>query len=54
MVRAGAIGKRVVDELTELGCDIATGCADTDIADTAREAFQGRTLDDYYTEGTNQ
>jgi len=48
MTRAGAIAKRVVDELEELGCDTKTGCPDNT---AAMEAFAGRTLDDYYTEG---
>ena len=51
MVRAGAIGKQVVRELEELGCDIQAGCADSDVGAAAREAFANRTLDDYYTEG---
>lgn len=48
MVRAGAVGKRVVDELTGLGCDIVNGCPDNA---QAKSAFAGRTLSDYYTEG---
>lgn len=48
MVRAGAIGKRVVDELTEMGCDIQKGCPNNK---EAARAFNGRTLSDYYTEG---
>ena len=48
MTRAGAIAKRVLDELKALGCDTMTGCPDNA---AAMEAFQGRTLDDYYTEG---
>lgn len=48
MVRAGAIGKRVVDELTEMGCDTQKGCPDDR---DAVKAFSGRTLKDYYTEG---
>ena len=48
MVRAGAVGKRIVDELTEMGCDIAAGCPDMQ---AAKDAFAGRTLEDYYTEG---
>ena len=51
MVRAGAIGKRVVDELTELGCDVQNGCADGEVGTAARAAFAGRTLADYYVEG---
>ena len=48
MVRAGAIGKRVVDELTEMGCDTQKGCPNN--RDAIR-AFSGRKLKDYYTEG---
>jgi hypothetical protein len=48
MVRAGAVGKRVVDELTELGCDIAKGCSGNQ---AAIAAFAGRSLADFYTEG---
>jgi hypothetical protein len=48
MVRAGAIGRRVVDELEEMGCDTKKGCPD--MRDAVR-AFSGRTLRDYYTEG---
>lgn len=48
MVRAGAIGKRVVDELTRLGCNVRNGCPNNQ---RARDAFAGRTLADYYTEG---
>lgn len=42
------MAKRVLDELAELGCDTKTGCPDNT---AAMEAFEGRTLDDYYTEG---
>jgi len=48
MNRAGAIARRVLEELEGLGCDTKTGCPDND---AAKAAFQGRTLDDYYTEG---
>jgi alkaline phosphatase len=48
MVRSGAIAKQVVDELEGLGCDTTTGCPDNS---AAMNAFRGRTLDDYYTEG---
>jgi hypothetical protein len=48
MIRAGAIARKVVDELTSIGCDIAAGC----VGNTAAQArFEGRTLADYYTEG---
>ena len=48
MTRAGAIAKRILDELEELGCDTSTGCPDNE---AAMAAFEGRTLADYYTEG---
>jgi alkaline phosphatase len=48
MSRAGAIAKRVLDELQGLGCDTKVGCPDNL---EAIEAFAGRTLDDYYTSG---
>lgn len=46
MVRAGAIAKKVIEELEDAGCDIANGC------DASLKAqFAGRTIQDYYTEG---
>jgi alkaline phosphatase len=51
MVRAGAIARRVIDELESLGCDTKIGCSSSDEGDNATLAFQGRTLADYYTEG---
>jgi alkaline phosphatase len=48
MTRAGAIARQVIDELESLGCDTMEGCPDN--AD-AMEAFEGRSLSDYYTEG---
>jgi hypothetical protein len=50
MIRAGAIAKQVIVELESMGVDIKTG-ATGDIADAAKAAFAGRTLDSYYTEG---
>jgi hypothetical protein len=50
MARAGAIGRRVVDELEGLGCNTKMGCP-TNAA--AKAAFAGRKLKDYYLEGTN-
>lgn len=48
-VRAGAIAKRVIDELEEeYCCPIGTGCPDNDVA---KAAFHGRSLQDYYTKG---
>lgn len=49
MIRAGAIAKRVVEELEALGCNTKIGCPDHA---SAIAAFSNRTLDDYYTEGT--
>ena len=51
MVRAGAIARRVLDELEELGVDTVHGSPGTPQGEKALAAFQGRTLDDYYTEG---
>mgnify|MGYP005848497243 CR=1 FL=1 len=48
MARAGAIARRVLDELKSLGCDTKVGCPNNT---AAKEAFVGRTLDSYYTEG---
>jgi alkaline phosphatase len=48
MIRAGAIARRVIDELENMGCDTKVGCPDLSMA---AEAFKGRTLADYYTEG---
>lgn len=50
MIRAGAVAKQIIAELEELGVDIKEG-ATGDIKSAAKEAFAGRTLDDYYTEG---
>lgn len=52
MIRAGAIAKKVLDELTEMGCDTKVGCPD--MAEAANAKFAGRTLDDYYTEGKGE
>ena len=49
MIRAGAVARKVLMELEEMGCDTTNGCPD--MADTAKAAFAGRTLSDYYTEG---
>lgn len=51
MVRAGAIARKVIDELEAMGCDTMVGCPDSDIGDMALTSFAGRTLADYYTEG---
>jgi hypothetical protein len=48
MVRAGAIARQIIDELEELGCDTKEGCPGLK---EALDAFEGRTLEDYYTEG---
>jgi len=50
MIRAGAIAKKVIQELEDMECDTTTGCTGA-VADTARATFAGRTLNDYYTEG---
>ena len=52
MIRAGAIAKLVIDELEAAGCDTKTGCPNSDVGDQVLKAFEGRTLADYYTEGT--
>jgi len=49
MVRAGAVAKAIIDELESMGCDTKFGC--TSMAEYAKAAFSGRSLDDYYTEG---
>ncbi|CAB9531076.1 Alkaline phosphatase H [Seminavis robusta] len=49
MARAGAIARQVINELeTTFGCNITSGCP-TNTA--AMDAFRGRNLSDYYTEG---
>lgn len=48
MTRAGVIAKKVIAELTKLGCSIATGCAGNQ---AILNAFSGRTLNNYYIEG---
>ena len=50
MIRAGAIARKVLMELEDMGCDTSMGCTG-DVADAAKAAFAGRSLDDYYTEG---
>jgi hypothetical protein len=50
MVRAGAVAKKVIDELESLGCDIKVGCPGDE---GAIAAFASRTLSDYYTEGNS-
>lgn len=51
MVRAGAIAKRVIEELGELGCDSKSGECPDDLKKEAKKAFEGRSIGDYYTEG---
>jgi hypothetical protein len=48
MVRAGTIAHQVIHELKTLGCNTKVGCPDNK---AAKDAFEGRTLGDYYTEG---
>mmetsp|Transcript_8174 Transcript_8174/g.12124 ORF Transcript_8174/g.12124 Transcript_8174/m.12124 type:complete len:191 (-) Transcript_8174:148-720(-) len=50
MIRAGAVAKKVLMELEDLGVDTSTGATGA-TAEAAKAAFAGRTLDDYYTEG---
>jgi len=50
MVRSGAVAKLVLEELKELGVDTVNGSTGA-VAEAAKAAFKGRTLDDYYTEG---
>ena len=54
MVRAGAIAKRVLAELGELGCDAVSGECPDSLKESAKAAFFGRTTAHYYTEGKNQ
>lgn len=51
MVRAGAIARRVLDELASLGVNTTTGSRNTTAAAAAKQAFAGRKLAAYYTEG---
>lgn len=51
MVRAGAIAKRVLNELKGYGINTTTGSPGTAQATAALNAFKGRVLSDYYTEG---
>lgn len=53
MIRAGAIARLVLNELQAMGIDTKTGASDEAAAAAARQAFQGRTLNDYYTEGSD-
>jgi hypothetical protein len=54
MERTGAIAKRILVELAEIGCDATSGeCTDSQKA-AALDRFAGRTLSDYYTEGKLQ
>jgi len=50
MARAGAIAKRVLDELKGMGVDTVNGSTGA-VADAAMLAFNGRQLKDYYLEG---
>ena len=52
MIRAGAVARKVLMELEEMGCDTSFGCPS--MADAANAAFAGRTLTDYYTEGVGE
>ena len=50
MIRAGAIAKQVIKELESMGIDVKNG-ATGQVAEDAKQAFVGRSLSDYYTEG---
>jgi hypothetical protein len=52
MVRAGSIARQVIDELADLGCDVTLGECLENLKQVAKDQFGGRTLEDYYTEGT--
>lgn len=54
MVRAGAIARRVLNELEALGIDTKKGSPGTPQAAAALNAFRNRTLADYYTEGNTK
>lgn len=49
MARAGAIAKKVLKELTDLGINTMTGSPGTPAATQALTAFKNRVLSDYYT-----
>jgi hypothetical protein len=51
MVRAGAIVRQVLNELEGLGVNTQTGAQTDELARKAKDAFEGRTLEDYYMEG---
>lgn len=52
MIRAGAIAKLVIKELEGLGVDIKTGAgSNAALAASAKAAFAGRVLNDYYIAG---
>jgi hypothetical protein len=54
MERTGAIAKRILVELAEIGCDAKSGeCMENQKAN-ALARFAGRTLSDYYTKGEHQ
>jgi alkaline phosphatase len=50
MIRAGAVAKKVLQELEGMGVDVKTG-ATGKLAKDAKAAFKGRTLNDYYISG---
>jgi alkaline phosphatase len=51
MVRAGAIAKKVLTELQEMGIDTTVGATSDAQKTSAKAMFAGRTLANYYTEG---
>lgn len=54
MIRAGAIAKKVLAELTEMGIDTKVGATSDAQAASAKAMFVGRTTADYYTEGQGE
>lgn len=52
MIRAGAVARKVLMELEDMGCNTTDGCPN--MAEAAKAAFAGRTLSDYYTEGVGE
>jgi len=51
MIRAGAIAKKVLAELTDMGIDTTVGATSDAQKASAKAMFAGRKLSDYYTEG---
>jgi len=51
MVRAGAIAKKVLKELTDMGIDTKVGATTNETKAAAKAVFAGRTYNEYYTQG---